>query len=59
MEGKSTASLKHGGHVTICQHLLCVATGSYLFLFLDSLSKKKVCCAYSNCSRAYEQVLGC
>jgi hypothetical protein len=37
MEEKSTAGLKHGGHVTICQHLLCVATGSYLVLFLDGL----------------------
>jgi hypothetical protein len=40
MEEESTAGLKHGGHVTICRHLLCDATGSYLVLFLDSLKKK-------------------
>jgi hypothetical protein len=57
MEEKSTAGLKHGGRVTICQHLLCVATGSYLVLFLDSLSNKTICGAYRNCSRAYEQVV--
>ena len=56
MEEESTAGLKHGGHVTICRHLLCVATGSYLVLFLDSLNKKK-CCAYRNCSLACEQVV--
>jgi len=41
MEEESAAGLKHGGHVTICRHLLCVATGSYLVLFLESLKKKK------------------
>jgi len=58
MEEESAAGLKHGGHVTICRHLLCVATGSYLVLFLDSLKQKKIiCCAYRNCRRAYEQVV--
>jgi hypothetical protein len=64
MEEESTAGLKHGGHVTICRHLLCVATGSYLVLFLDRLKpkkkkkkKKRIYYAYRNCSHAYEQVV--